>query len=249
VELLVVIGIIALLISILLPSLHKARESANRVTCGSNIRQQGLALFMYANDNKNSLPWGNSGHMNESWRLANSGSYDQWWQIIEKYSKTANTWVCPSMTRNGRYVANVGDTAFWGGGYAHALPRVLSGPVNAPTAFRQGDPHEQAGFAPMLNKYAFATGLAREMPSGKILVANKLSSAKGRRILKYEQYALKGADMANRGDLRHLKKGPNGNIVPAGGNILWSDGSVTWTGRTEAVWPWDRTIMMAVPEE
>ena len=56
VELLVVIGIIALLISILLPSLSKARETANKVKCGSNLKQIGNALLLYANDNNGAFP-------------------------------------------------------------------------------------------------------------------------------------------------------------------------------------------------
>jgi prepilin-type N-terminal cleavage/methylation domain-containing protein len=56
VELLVVIGIIAVLVAMLLPALNRARMQATRVTCATQIRELVNATIMYANENKGFLP-------------------------------------------------------------------------------------------------------------------------------------------------------------------------------------------------
>src|SRR3954453_6011482 len=58
VELLVVIGIIALLIGVLLPALNKARQSANNIKCMANLRTIGQALHIYVAQNNGVLPYG-----------------------------------------------------------------------------------------------------------------------------------------------------------------------------------------------
>jgi prepilin-type N-terminal cleavage/methylation domain-containing protein/prepilin-type processing-associated H-X9-DG protein len=56
IELLVVIAIIAVLLAVLMPSLQKAREQAKEISCRSNLRQYGLALVMYLDDNESHFP-------------------------------------------------------------------------------------------------------------------------------------------------------------------------------------------------
>jgi prepilin-type processing-associated H-X9-DG protein len=72
VELLVVIGIIAVLISILLPSLSRAREQANRTACLSGLRSMGQVLQIYATDYKGRVPIGYYGQKHDGYMV-----YDQ----------------------------------------------------------------------------------------------------------------------------------------------------------------------------
>lgn len=67
VELLVVLAIIAVLISLLMPSLKRVRDQSHTVVCASNLRQLGLAFTMYANDNKGRLPNLSDDRTNRAW--------------------------------------------------------------------------------------------------------------------------------------------------------------------------------------
>jgi len=66
IELLVVIAIISILAALLLPALAKARERGNRARCCSNLHQIGIALMIYAHDNRDFLPKG-QGASNWPW--------------------------------------------------------------------------------------------------------------------------------------------------------------------------------------
>jgi len=79
IELLVVMVIIALLVGLLLPALARAKEEARKTQCRSNLRQIGMAMFMYANDNGGYHPsyGGSSGDLTPGW--INFGTWSSKW--------------------------------------------------------------------------------------------------------------------------------------------------------------------------
>ena len=121
IELLVVISIVALLISILLPALGKARQAAWTNKCMSGMKQIGLGFAMYMADNKDYLPPLNQNRSTNPWKTAKSygmwnciGPYtgmaewagekssDSWWGAYkQKYEIMANNiWTCPFNNEN-----------------------------------------------------------------------------------------------------------------------------------------------------
>lgn len=65
IELLVVVAIIAILASLLLPSLSKARNKAREASCANNMKQLGLAAFLYADDHNDYIPGAKAGGLSD----------------------------------------------------------------------------------------------------------------------------------------------------------------------------------------
>src|SRR4051812_42255146 len=135
VELLVVIGIIALLIGVLLPALSKARAVAARAACMSNVRQLGVAAIMFANDHNGWMP---KAYFNSKpygaviGDMTNYGGRDDWgyrdpkwgWDYaLLKYLKgNKNVYRCPAddtgfkrgSEQNTKDIGDPDGDVFWG---------------------------------------------------------------------------------------------------------------------------------------
>lgn len=128
IELLVVIAIIAILAAILFPVFARAREQARRTSCLSNMKQLGLALYMYAQDYDETLPMRYVG-ITDQW-----GYEYTWKDCLYPYIKNLQVFACPS-----------NNAAQQGTGGLYSVPPAPAGSTT--------NPNFPAGYAMYLPNY------------------------------------------------------------------------------------------------
>ena len=132
VELLVVIGIVALLVSILLPSLNKARQAANKIKCAANIRSLLQGSFIRCQENSR----------NGAYFPNDDGGDDSLGHLIPQYIKDVNVALCPSAANTIRR-----DVFFSDAGWGHRYPLKVLEDIAVSATGRESNGHSYEPFA------------------------------------------------------------------------------------------------------
>lgn len=148
VELLVVIGIIAILIGILLPTMSRAREQSKTLKCASQLRQVGIALNNYATNYKFTLPTWSNWHTIGGDGTGDDSPGEGWTEQLEKYmaGPASEVYNCPNFPEErrvnyfltARYSFITGRQTMRLGEIKKSSEYVLSGDCTAPGLYPVG---------------------------------------------------------------------------------------------------------------
>jgi len=135
VELLVVIGIIAMLIGILLPALNRARQSAISAQCESNLRQISNGVFMYVGDAKGKMvPYSAS--------IGTPAATVYWPQIILPYLNNAQAvWICKNFPQYDNASLSTLNASDYGINLDHVASSINGTPIPVSMASFRGTSH------------------------------------------------------------------------------------------------------------
>jgi len=221
VELLVVISIIALLVSILMPALSKAREQAKRVVCSSGLRQIGLLLEYYCEDNNGKYPpmERSSAYLYSSTRppltLRGLAGVLPYLELIpgDQSAKRMSIFWCPS----GKFQY---DRVQWDNGYPQFGYNQYCNLENPTAIVGDGTPTPQPVFSPSKNSSHRSGGQSSN--SQWITFADMTISGESDPDLRSNHY----------GTIK--RTGPGGTVVEqfaSGMNSLRVDTSVFWSNK------------------